>query len=544
MAIKEVFTDSTFAKYIKAIRESPRELISNRKLLLTAALYATSGIPITWDQGSSSVVPSLPGFQKDFGITSATNPTQVSNFISFVYIGAGIGAALSFFLNDRIGRMWSYRLYMTIWIIGQIIATVSFGNLGALYTARIVSGLGIGALTVTGPVSIVEIAPTEIRGLLAVWFSVAMLLSLTVSVFIVYASFVHVAVGRMQYQLVFFSPTIVMAILIFLSFFLYESPRWLFIARREDQGISNLVALRGLLASHPRVAQEIEDIKCQIAKEEEKFGRNPGVLVLMKDAFLVPTNLRRVQQCVISYALAQLSGANSVTSYLVPILAMVGVSGGTSRSLFLSGMYSMAKFFFTLIASFFFIDALGRRRSLFTGISIQMISDLYLGVFIKFRQEGPVAPGSSEAAIAAVFIHGFGYAVGLLVLPYVFGAELWPNHLRSFGSAFSQFFHWLFFFGVNKGMPSLLKQTNNWGAFIFFSGWCFLSLVYVYCVVPETSQQSLEQLDELFKGPWWNVNRRARQMKKEAQEAVLDAQDSESDCNVSKDKSQTVSQKV
>lgn len=98
---------------------------------------------------------------------------------------------------------------------------------------------------------------------------------------------------------------------------------------------------------------------------------------------------------------------------LIQILGMIGVSGGTTKSLFLSGMYSMAKFFFTLIASFFFIDALGRRRSLFTGITIQMISDLYLGVFIKYRQVGSVAPGSSEAAIAAIFIHGFGYAVGL-----------------------------------------------------------------------------------------------------------------------------------
>ncbi|KAI3556444.1 hypothetical protein CABS03_03505 [Colletotrichum abscissum] len=552
MGVKQVFTESTFAKYITAIRESPRELISNRKLLLTAALYATSGIPITWDQGSSSVVPSLPGFQKDFGITSATNPTQVSNFISFVYIGAGIGAGLSFFLNDRIGRMRSYRLYMTIWIIGQIIATVSMGNIGALYFARIVSGMGIGALTVTGPVSIVEIAPTEIRGLLAVWFSVAMLLSLTVSVFIVYACFIHVAVGRLQYQIVFFSPTIVMAILIAASFLLYESPRWLFIARRDDEAIQNLTALRGLPVDHPRMATEIEDIKDQISKEEDKFGRNPGFVLLVKDAFLVPSNLRRVQQAVLSYALAQLSGANSVTSYLVPILSMLGLGGGTARSLFLSGMYSMAKFFFTLIASFFFIDALGRRRSLFTGITIQMISDLYIGVFIKYRQEGNVAPGSSEAAIAAVFIHGFGYAVGLLVLPYVFGAELWPNHLRSFGSAFSQFFHWLFFFGVNKGMPSLLSQTHNWGAFIFFAGWCFLSLIYVYCVVPETSLQSLEQLDELFKGPWWNVSRRAKQLKQQAreQEAIIDAQESVSDQNsepessIEKNGARAVSQKV
>lgn len=47
MAVGKIFTESTFAKYVKAIRQSPREVISNPKLLLTAALYATSGIPLS-----------------------------------------------------------------------------------------------------------------------------------------------------------------------------------------------------------------------------------------------------------------------------------------------------------------------------------------------------------------------------------------------------------------------------------------------------------------------------------------------------------------
>lgn len=101
-----------------------------------------------------------------------------------------------------------------------------------------------------------------------------------------------------------------------------------------------------------------------------------------------------------------------MTSYLVPILTMIGAGGTTDRNMFLTGMYSMSKFFYTLIASFFFIDALGRRKSLFIGITIQMISDTYLGVFLKYKQAGAVAPGSSQGAIAAIYIHGFGYAVG------------------------------------------------------------------------------------------------------------------------------------
>ncbi|CAI7590046.1 unnamed protein product [Penicillium glandicola] len=509
MAVKAFLTESIIARYVKTIKSCPREIIANKQIFLTAAMYATAGLPITWDQGSSSVVPSLPGFQDAFGITSATNPTQVSNFISFVYIGAGVGAGLSFFINDRIGRLWSFRLYMVVWIIGQMIATFSSGYLGVLYTARIVSGLGIGALTVIGPVSIVEIAPTEIRGLLSVWFSVVMLLSLTVSVFVVLGVYLHVASSYLQYQIVFFVPTLAVALIILASFFLSESPRWLFLVNRPEEGIETLVKLRGLPATHPRIASEIEDIRKQIEGQQKLHhgGSQPGFVELCKETFLVPSNLRRVQQTCISYALAQLSGANSVTSYLVPILSLMGLGGGTDRSLFLSGMYSMAKFFFTLIASFCFIDVLGRRKSFFTGATLQMLSDIYIGVYIKYRQSGAVTTNASQAAIAAIFIHGFGFAVGLLILPYVFGAEVWPNHIRSFGAAISQCFHWLFFFGISKGTPSLLAKTNNWGAFLFFAAWCFISLLYAYFVIPETSREGIEDFDAIFEQPLWRAYR-------------------------------------
>lgn len=480
-----------------------------------------------WDQGSSSVIPSLPGFDADFGLSD--NAKQKSDFISLVYVGAGIGAALSFFLNDKIGRLWSFRLYMLVWIIGQIIATFSMGNLGTLYAARIVSGLGIGALTVVGPMSLVEVAPAEIRGLIASWFSVVMLLSLTVSVFTVYGVFTQVATSRLQYQIVFFAPAIAAALLIGISFTLYESPRWLFLAGKDEDAIDTLVALRGLAAENPRVADEIAGIKAQIAKEQESFGPNPGLFTLCKDSFLVPANLRRVQQCLICYGLAQLSGANSVTSYLTTILSLVGLGGGTGHSLFISGMYSMSKFFYTLIASFFFIDALGRRRSLFTGITIQMMSDVYLGVYLKYKQARDVPESASQVAIAMIFIHGFGYAVGLLILPYVFGAELWPNHLRSFGSALSQTFHWLFFFGINKATPTILAETDNWGAFIFFAGWCLVSFVYVFVMVPETAGQKLENLDELFEGSWFSSGSWGKKKQKaDAESGVIQIIESQS----------------
>ncbi|KAG9250814.1 general substrate transporter [Emericellopsis atlantica] len=492
MGVKEIFTESTLARYAAAMWAAPREIVLNRRMLLSAALYAMAGIPITWDQGSSSVMTNLPGFQEHFDISSGKDASLIRNFVSLVYVGCGVGAGLSFFVNDRIGRLWAFRLYMLIWVVGQLIATFA-PDINALYAARIVCGLGIGPLTVLGTMAIVEIAPTAMRGLLASWFSVVMLLSLFLSTFTVYGVYEHMEPSRLQYQVV--------------CFFLCESPRWLFLVGRDDEGVRTIEQLRGLPADHPVVHAEIAEIKASIAQEKSHFhdaSRGTAIVSILREAFTVPANLRRIQQSLVSYALAQLSGANSVTSYLVPILSLMGIGGDTSRSLFLSGMYSMAKFFFCLIASFF-IDALGRRKSLFVGITTQMLSDIYLGVYIKYKQQGDVSDGASQAAIAAIFIHGFGYAVGLLILPYVFGGELWPNRLRSFGSALSQTFHWLFYYGMNAAMPNILSQMDNWGAFIFFAGWCFVALLYVFFMVPEIAGLSMEEMDAIFKGPWFNA---------------------------------------
>ncbi|KAJ6780015.1 hypothetical protein PWT90_05531 [Aphanocladium album] len=506
MGIKAIFARTKLGSYGTAIRTAPREVLFNRQLLLTALLFACGAVPLTWDQGSSAVIATLPSFQKHFNIDSGTDASEIKYFVSLIGIGDTIGAAGSFFVNDRIGRLWSYRLYIGIWMVGQILQ-IAAPNVAALYAARIICGCGIGALLVNGPITLVEIAPAEIRGVLTSWFTVMMGLAHGVSTFCVYGVYLDKRLEgtRMQYQIVWIAPIIFMALCVGASFFLCESPRWLLLMDRQQEATDTLVRIRGLPLEHQRVQKELHEIKKAIYHERAFYAggkRTANFKSILRETFTVPANLRRVQQCLILYSLPQLSGAASISSYLIPILKIVGVAHGTTRNLFLSGMYTMSKFFFALIASFLFVDALGRRKSLFVGITCQMLADLYVGIYVKYQQEGPVSESVSQAAIAAIFIQAFGYSVGLLTLPFVFSGELWPNRIRSFGAALAQMFHRLFIYVMSFALPSLLKNTDNWGAFIFFAGWCAISLIYVYLVVPEISGLSVEEMDEVFTGPW------------------------------------------
>ncbi|KAL2821298.1 general substrate transporter [Aspergillus cavernicola] len=501
MGVKEFLSQTTIAKYGRAIRATPREMLFNPHLILTAMMYAMCGVPQTWDQGAAATVPSLKGFQSYFGLDSDAD--QVSTFVSIIYIGYAIGAAGSFLLNNRLGRLWSYRIYVFIYIVGQIIAVFA-PNLGTLYAARIIAGIGIGSVTVIGPIALVEISPVEIRGLLTSWYVVAVSATLMIANFCVYGILLHVPPSRLQYQIAWFAPCIYMALCILASFFLWESPRWLLLVGRRDEAIATFVHLRGLPADHPRIQTEIREVEEEIIMSQAEDSLT--VKVMVKEMFTKTTNLRRLQQVLFSYALAQLSGANSITSYFVSISKIVGlVSDDPADSLFLSSMYTFSKLMFTLIASFFFIDALGRRKSLLIGVMTQVLSHLYIGVYIKKNQEGPVSNAASQTAIAALFIHAFGYAVGLLILPYVFGSELWPNRIRSFGTVLGSTFHWLFVYAMKYAFPPLLASTNNWGAFIFFAGWCFIAFVYVFFMVPEVSGLTVEQIEDLFRGPWFKA---------------------------------------
>lgn len=53
---------------------------------------------------------------------------------------------------------------------------------------------------------------------------------------------------------------------------------------------------------------------------------------------------------------------------------------------------------------------------------------------------------------------------------------------------------------MTYAVPALLDRSDNWGGFVFFAVWCFIALMYVYLLVPETAGLSVEYIEEVFSG--------------------------------------------
>lgn len=136
---------------------------------------------------------SLPSFEEDYNLlksnwvgNSAGLTNRKANISSFLTLGAAFGALSSLYLNDRLGRILSFRLAIIVWGIGTFIQVFSSGIYGLLLFSRIFAGLGAGLLTVTSPMYLSEVAPKATRGLAVGLAMVTLLTILTMGEFFFY----------------------------------------------------------------------------------------------------------------------------------------------------------------------------------------------------------------------------------------------------------------------------------------------------------------------------------------------------------------------
>lgn len=274
------------------------------------------------------------------------------------------------------------------------------------------------------------------------------------------------------------------------TFFCSESPRWLLYKGHREEAAATMSKLRHLPRDHSVVLSELAGMDAQILHETEAVS-NATVWDLLKETFVPVENRRRFFLIFMATLFSQWSGANAITQYSPTIFGYLGISGDEAKFL-ATGIYGVVKFVSTVCFALFIVDFIGRRRSLMTGISLQLITLIFVGAYLGVTshlsadeiEATPSASRASTAAIVAIFLHAVAWSIGWFSIPYLVGSEIFPIRIRSLNMSISMAFHWAFYFGCSRAMPSLLAATHKWGAFVFFSCICLISLVYVFYAMP------------------------------------------------------------
>ncbi|KAE8311862.1 hypothetical protein RU639_003943 [Aspergillus parasiticus] len=495
--------------------------VYNWRLWLAVVSFGLMGAARGVDEGLISGAFNSKDFQRTIHYDSYSKVEQTNikaNVSAMVQIGSVGGALFAFLVCDRIGRLWATRQLCVLWIVGIAIFMGANGNLGAIYAGRFVAGLGVGQTVVVGPVYLAEIAPASVRGLCTCVFTGFVYLGIVLAYFTNYGCQVNLGDNTHKRWEVPTSLHIIFAGLIFLlSFTQYESPRYLVKKGKYDEALRNLSRVRHLPEDHEYVVEEMTAIRnSHEAEMEATMGSGP--MGVIKEAFLVPSNLYRLYLALMAQLLSQWSGAGSITLYAPDLFALLGITG-SNESLLITGIFGIVKLVAAIICALFLVDVIGRKRSLLIGITFQAISMIYVAGFLTSVPEMGVADdfvlpenklGPSRGAIAMIYISGFGWALGWNSMQYLLTAELFPLRIRALATSLAMTLHFVNQYGNSRAVPNMLLGTDHggitpMGTFWFFSAVTVIGWFWVLFTVPETAGRSLETIDRLFELPWYKI---------------------------------------
>ncbi len=389
--------------------------------------------------------------------------------VSILLVGALVGAMVAGSLADRFGRKRAIALTCVFFILGAAIIAFSDSYVMVL-TGRFVSGLGVGIISVAGPVYLAEVSPPHYRGAFVACYQLAIALGILVS-FLVNYFFASAGDWRWMFAFGMF-PALLQ---IFALFFLPETPAWLFKNGLEEHGIKALERLR----KDKHWMHQIEAMKS--AASHHKKGNwkalfSPSVRYVLIIGFVLSV-------------LQQITGINTVIYYAPKIFETAGISSATGAILATLGI-GIINVLVTLLATWI-LDKAGRRILLIIGIGGMAVSlaTLSTGYYLQPESLSSIAFFSLIAYVAF-------FAIGLGPVTWVVLSEIYPLKVRGKAMTLAAFGNWLFNYLVSLTFLDLIGKFGPQGTFLMYALISAAAVWFVYRFIPETKGKSLEQIEK------------------------------------------------
>ncbi len=408
---------------------------------------------------------------------------------SAALIGCVIGGAISGVLASRLGRKRSLQIAGILFFVSAIgsghpeSGILPYGEPSAAVLTlfiiyRIIGGIGVGLASAVCPMYIAEVAPANIRGTLVSCNQFATIFGMLVVYFVNYiirnslgdtALQIQEAMVRIGWRKMFITEAWPAAAFFLLLTFVPETPRYLTMKGKNDKALDILTKINGA-AGATAIHQEIQSTLTEKTEKVLSYGFKVIVVGMLLSFF------------------QQAGGINVVLYYAPRIFENMGATGDVS--MLQTVVMGIVNIVFTVVA-IFTVDKVGRKPLLIVG-SIGMLIGMTVLAILAFTDTIGVA------ALVFIIIYTASFMMSWGPICWVMISEIFPNTIRSQAVAIAVAVQWVSNFLVSSTFPSL-SEWNIGGTYCIYAFMCLLSVIFVWKMVPETKNKTLEDMSALWR---------------------------------------------
>jgi sugar porter (SP) family MFS transporter len=390
--------------------------------------------------------------------------------VSVVPLGALLGGIVGGRVADALGRRLTLILIAVVFVASTVLAVAAPSYI-VLVTARVLTGVAIGAVSSTAPLYLSEIAPAHRRGRLVT------LNQLMVTLGIVVAYGVGLAFSSSGNWRAMFAVGLVPSVLLLAGMLRApETPAWLESRGESDRARQVLLQV----VDGAEAERLLDDLRqTRVQQQERRLGVRTLLRSAARPALLIGVTLGAAQQ---------FAGINAVISYAPSIMERTGLSA--SNSILYSLAIGVANTAATVVAVRL-VDQRGRRPLLLASTAGTFASLVLLGLTFEVS----LGDAGSWLSLMCLLAYIVSFAVGLGPIFWLLIAEIFPPEARASGAGVATAVNWFSSFLVGLLFVPLADGIGQGPTFWIFAAVCALAFVFVDRYVPETKGRTVTDIE-------------------------------------------------
>ncbi|XP_016182596.1 inositol transporter 1-like [Arachis ipaensis] len=489
-----------FAWFVLIGRVNTKERLSwfgNFYIIGVTFAAGIGGLLFGYDTGVIS--GTLLYIKDDFEVVKNSSFLQ-ELIVAMALIGAIFGAAIGGYINDSLGRKAATIVADICFAVGSLLIAVA-PNPTLIIVGRFFVGLGVGFASVTAPMYIAEVSPSEIRGGL-VSVNCLMITTGQFLSFVINYGLTRVP-GTWRWMLgIAGTPAVIQLVLMV---FLPESPRWLYLKNRKEEATNVL----SRIYPSPRLEDEIDILEAHMEQEQKD-----KVKVKYSDVF----KLKEIRVAFICgaglQAFQQLTGISVIMYYSPTIIQLAGFKSNES-ALFLSLIVSAINAGGTIIG-IYLIDIVGRKKLTLSSLIGVVGSLILLSASCYVRGHGNPSLVYGWLAVVGLALYIIFFAPGMGPVPWAVNTEIYPEEFRGICGGMSATINWVGSVIMSISFLSFVDAIGLGESFMILLAVACVAIVFVIFYMPETKGLTFEEVSNIWKEKAYGKDKNIESMVEQA----------------------------